>query len=356
MTTASLSKPAQSSQTKRLLISSDSHVTEDPNLWQERLPAHLRDQAPKFPKRTPEEAAKFHPGGWDPHERVKEMDQDGVSAELFYGGFGSRFLGIKDAEMQEAGCRVYNDWLMEFCSVAPDRLIGIPQIALYNIDHAVAELERCKKGGMVGSSIWLTPDPVLPFSSSHYEPFWAASQDLEMPVTVHLGTGFGYNLNREYRGGVQRYRENVNHKILQFEDALFDFIFFGVLDRHPRLKLVLAEPEIGWAPFVLQMWDYHFERFHKSDPLPINNPPSFYFNRQVSVTFINDNAGTRNLTWWGVDNCMWSSDYPHPPSPWPHSRDLVEKQLGNLPEEDQKKILSENVIKVYGLKRPQPVA
>jgi predicted TIM-barrel fold metal-dependent hydrolase len=355
MTTVTASQTPQEVQTQLLLISSDSHVTEDPGLWADRMPAHLLDRAPAFPRRTAEEEAKFRPGGWDPQARLTEMTQDGVSAELFYGGFGSRFLGLADAEVQEAGCRIYNDWLMEFCSVAPDRLIGIPQIALYDIERAVAELERCKKGGMVGSAVWLVPPAELPFSSPHYEKFWAASEDLEMPVTVHLGTGFGYNVNRAARGGMQRYRENVNLKILQFEDALFEFIFSGILDRHPRLKLVLAEPEIGWAPFILQMWDYHYDRFHKSDPLPIDNPPSFYFNRQVYVTFINDNAGTRNLTWWGVNNCMWSSDYPHPPSPWPHSRDLIQKQLGNLPVADQRKILSENVINVYGLKRPQAV-
>jgi len=337
------------------MISADSHVTEDPSLWSQRLPAHLRDRAPAFPARTPEEAAKLHPGGWDPHERLKEMSQDGVSAELFYGGYGSKFLGVEDVEVQQAGCRIYNDWLMEFCSIDPERLLGIGQISLYDPVNAVAELERCKKGGLVGSAIWLSPPADLPFSAAQNETFWAASQDLEMPVAVHLGTGLSYGRDREAHRGMQRYRDNVNLKLLQFEDALFEFIFSGILQRYPHLKLVLAEPEIGWAPFVLQMWDYHFERFRKSDPLGLTDLPSAYFNRQVYVTFINDNAGTRNLSWWGVDNCMWSNDFPHPPSPWPHSRELVQEQLGYLPEADRKKILSENAIKVYGLKRPQPV-
>ncbi len=322
-------------------------------MWQERLPTELRDRAPKFRARTADEEATFHPGGWDGHERLKEMTQDGVSAEILYAGSGSRFLSLVDSEVQEAGCRVYNDWLMEFCSADPTRLIGIPQISLYNIDHAIAELERCKRGGMVGSAIWLVPPSELPFSSSHYDRYWAASQELDMPVTVHLGTGFGSNQNRDVSRGPERYRRNVNVKILDFENALFDFIFYGILEKYPRLKLVLSEPEVGWAPFVLQMWDYHYHRFQQSDPLPISHPPSYYFDRQVYVTFINDHAGTRHFPEWGVDNCMWSSDYPHHPTKWPHSRQLVEEQLGHVPADDLRKILSENAIEVYGLTRPQ---
>ena len=342
-------------ETKLLLISADSHVTEDPGLWQARLPAHLRDRAPKFRAFTAAERATFHPGGWDGHERLKEMAQDGVSAEIFYGGSASRFLSLEDAEVQEAGCRVYNDWLMEFCAADPTRLLGIPQISLYNVDHAIAELERCKRGGMVGSAIWLVPPDDLPFSSLHYDRYWAASQELDMPVTVHLGTGFGSNKDRESARGPERYRRNVNVKILEFENALFDFIFYGILEKYPRLKLVLSEPEIGWAPFVLQMWDYHYHRFRESDPLPISMAPSEYFRRQVYVTFINDHAGTRHFPEWGVDNCMWSSDYPHHPSQWPHSRALVEQQLGHVPAADLKKIVAENAIKVYGLTLPEPI-
>jgi predicted TIM-barrel fold metal-dependent hydrolase len=351
--TTTLERP--STETKLLLISADSHVTEPPTLWQERLPVGLRERAPKFAPRTFEEESKFHKGGWIGSERLKEMDQDGVSAEVFYGGLGGRFLALDEADLQEAGSRVYNDWLAEYCSADPTRLIGIPQIALYNIDWAIGELERCKKMGLVGSSVWLSPHPDLPFHSPHYEKFWAASQELEMPVTVHLGTGFGYNKDRSAKHGIEHYRQNVNIKILQFENALFDVLFSGALERYPRLKFVLAEPEIGWAPFVLQMWDYHYERFHKVDPIPITEKPSFYFDRQVYVSFINDPAGVKHLDTWGEKNAMWSSDFPHPPSKWPHSRELVQQQLGHLPEQRLKRILSENVIECYGLKRPKSV-
>ena len=210
---------------EELIISSDSHVIEPPDLWEKNMPAGLRERAPKIyfdEKRDAwmfgapgvqeqavgalfmagnkaEDRERFRkegfklarPGGWDPIARKADMATDGVCAEVLYPSLGLALYCIEDAAFQEALFRTFNDWMIDYCSKVPDRLYGIGLISMYNVDHAIAEMERCKKAGMVGTMIWQVPDSRLPFTSEHYERFWAASAANEMPVHLHILTGFG---------------------------------------------------------------------------------------------------------------------------------------------------------------------
>jgi len=341
---------------EEILISADSHVMEDPEFWVKALPSPLRDDAPRFPARNAGGTGRFEekPGGSDPNARLKEMAVDGVSAEILYPTLGLRLFGLDDPALQEACFRVYNDWLIDYCQVDLDRLGGVACISAYNVEHAVPELERCKKAGLLGALIWQAPHPDLPFRSDHYERLWAAAQDLEMPIHLHILTGHNYSKNLDRRD-VERYRGSVNLKTFDAANALFEIIFYGILHRYPRLKLVIVENEVGWVPFFLQQWDYYYRRFHESAPLPIDREPSEYFYRQVYATFFDDPVGGRTFAWWGQDNCMWSNDYPHANSPWPNSRKVIERDLGHLPAEVRAKLVRENVARLYGLKIPTPV-
>ncbi len=377
---------------EQTIISSDSHVIEVPDLWEKGLPPALRERAPKayfdekrdawmfgspevqaqavgalfMAGKKPEEREEYRragfsiarPGGWDPVVRLQDMKTDGVAAEVLYPSLGLGLFCISDATLQEALFRTYNDWIANYCSKVPDRLYGIALISMYDIDHAIAELERCKKaGGMVGSMIWQVPDPKYPFTSEHYERFWAASQDLEMPIHLHILTGFGDSMNRQTSHGIHRYRIGVQqHR--EIEDALFDIIYSGVLERYPKLKIVSVENEIGWMPFWLGQCDKGFKRHRHTEKLPIDKLPSEYFNRQVYATFFNDHVGGKLFSWWGTDNCMWSNDYPHQNSTLPNSRDVINRDMGHLPEADRDKLLNTNVRKLYNLKAPAslPVA
>ena len=146
---------------KDLLISADSHVVEDPDLWKSRLSAGLRDSAPSYPPLSVGGAFQAHAGGHDPHERIKEMAVDGVSGEILYPSLAMDQYSLEDAKLQEACFRVYNDWIIEYCSVAPDRLFGIAMISTYDADNAVAELQRCKNSGLRGAMIWQAPPEQL---------------------------------------------------------------------------------------------------------------------------------------------------------------------------------------------------
>jgi len=340
---------------KEVIISADSHVMEPHDLWVTRVPGQYRDSAPRFKPLPVGESFQKHPGGSDPNARIGEMETDGLSAEVLYPTLLLSLFALDDARLQEACFRVYNDWLIDYCRVAPQRLVGIAAIPVYDMNYGLEEMERCKKAGLKGALIWLAPHPDLPFHSSHYDRFWAAAQEMEMPVSLHILTGHSYHKNPESRKGVEHYRGSVNLKIFDAENALFDLIFYGILERYPRLKIIVVETEVGWLPFLLQQWDYYYRRFRDRNPPPINKDPSEYFKRQIYATFFNDSVGGHCLEWWGAENCMWSNDFPHENSTWPNSRKVIERDLGHLPAETRAKLLCTTVAKLYGMEIPRGI-
>jgi predicted TIM-barrel fold metal-dependent hydrolase len=185
---------------------------------------------------------------------------------------------------------------------------------------------------------------------------WAAAQDLEMPINLHILTGYNYSntfTRQQPATGPSRSegpRNAVNAKTFDAVNALYELIWCGILARYPRLKFAIVENEVGWIPFFLQQWDYYFRRFRAKNAFLIDSLPSEYFHRQVYATFFDDSVGGHSFQWWGVDNCMWSNDYPHPNSTWPNSREVIARDLGHLPEEDRRKLVCGNVAQLYGLK------
>jgi predicted TIM-barrel fold metal-dependent hydrolase len=375
---------------ERKLVSADSHVNEPGDLWVERIDKAFRDRAPRvvdnLPGRQPgsylvledippihltqglgagkkpEELPNFFQqttykdarrGGWDPAERLKDMELDGVEAEVIYTTLGFRQFWFKDAALQQACFRAYNDWLAEYCSYAPKQLAGLALISLYDIEEAVRELHRCRQMGLKGAMIWASPPEDRPYSSPLYDPFWAAAQDLHMPLSLHAITGMGpesqatRTMGREIQP-VDRYLRAVTGAD-EVKRTLTVFIFSGVLERFPGLKLVSAENNVGWLPFVIQRWDqaHATSRYMQTTPLKLR--PSEYFHRQVYATFIDDSVGVENRHQIGIDNIMWSSDYPHTASTWPHSQDIVARDFKDVPAEEKWKIVRENVTALYDL-------
>ena len=207
-----------------------------------------------------------------------------------------------------------------------------------------------------GALVWHVPHPDLPFTSSHYDRLWDAAGELRMPINLHILTGFSYARNQGAQTGVELFRGSVGWKLIDAINTMFDFIFHGILHRFPKLQIVLAENEIGWVPWVLQQWDYYALRFADRTPLPSGIQPSESFAKQVYCTFFNDAFGARSFQWgWGVDNCMWSNDFPHGNTTWPNSREIIARDLSMLPDTVRSKLLWENVTRLYGLTLPPPI-
>jgi predicted TIM-barrel fold metal-dependent hydrolase len=278
------------------------------------------------------------------------MALDGVEAEVLYTTLGFRLFWLKDAALQRACFHVYNDWLAAYCSYAPRRLKGLALISLYDPKAGAQELERCARLGLKGAMIWCSPPADQPYSSELYDPFWAAAQDLDMPVSLHAITGME-RIPWEYGAEQRAMRATVTpHEI---EKSFSILILSGVLERFPRLKIVSAENNCGWLPYYLQRMDRGFARFGPSGtvtpwPTKLTLKPSEYFRRQMYCTFIDDSFGVASRHWIGVDNVMWSSDYPHTASTWPHSRDIIARDFKDVSEVEKRKIVRENAAQLYG--------
>ena len=366
------------------LISADSHVNEPGDLWQDRLEKKYRDRAPYMVEnpegmrpgsylivegvppihmaqgigagKKPEELPKFYkestykdvrPGGWDPAERLKDMDIDGVEAEVIYTTLGFRLFWLTDGEFQRACFKAYNNWLAEFCSYAPNRLAGLAMITLVDIDEAIKGLRRCAGIGLKGAMIWASPPDDIPYSDSRYDPFWAAAQDLGMPLSLHSITGFGPESRLMVKNPMDRYVRSTSlcHEV---QRSMTTLIFGGVMERFPELKFVSAENEVGWLSYMLQRLDQAQDEYKYLYPTTLTMKPSEYFRRQFYATFIDDPVGVATREYIGVDNIMWSSDYPHTVSSWPNSQEVVERDLKGVLEDERLKIIRGNCAKLYG--------
>ncbi|HTE85891.1 MAG TPA: amidohydrolase family protein [Dehalococcoidia bacterium] len=330
-------------------------MAEPPDLWEKRLPGPLGDRAPHFPNVKPlQSPAHLRAGGWDPHERLRDQAYDGISAEVLFPTLGQASYGVGDPVLEEACIRVYNDWLIDFCSVAPDRLWGLAMISLWDVDSAVKELERCKCAGLRGASLGVVPAEDLPYSSDHYERFWAACQDLEMSVNFHILSGPGKAKSEQrFQGG--RVPIGVHKHKVDMMNAVGDMIIAGVLERYPRLNVVVAEAGVGWIPFFAQEFDYYHTSIF-GEPWKLPYLPSEYIYRQVYGAFISDGVGGYLLGQSGQDTFMWSNDYPHGACIWPLSAGVIARDLGHLEPEAREKITAGNAAKLYNGGRLPPPA
>ena len=362
------------------LFSADSHVSEPLDLWTTRLDQRFRDRAPHVETRekdgrgleywvfegfephrlsvgvaaaaAPGERQKFRgeggyagarPGGWDPVERLKDQDLDGVDGEVLHTTLGFRLFWLEDAELQRACFRVYNDWLAEYCRHSPRRLIGLGLVSLVDVELGVQELRRCAELGLKGAMVWNSPPDDRPYSSPEYDPFWGAAQELDMPISFHALTG--HHESRIPLGSVF-FITSTYHEV---ERTLTTIILSGVLERFPRLKLVSVESQAGWIPYFLQRIDRAGKTRADNFPTRLTLTPREYFHRQVFVTYIDDPVAISTLDLIGVDNLLWSSDYPHNASTWPRSREVVERDFGHLPPDVRRKVVRANVMSLYHL-------
>ena len=365
------------------VFSADSHVVEPPDVWTSRVESRFRDRAPHIQKNVggfegdffvcedlrPFPVSSFavagvdsrdygtamikgyegvRPGAWDPVERIKDQEIDGVSGEVIYTSMGMMLYGIKDGELRTASFRAYNDWLAEFCAHNPGRLAGVALIPMDDLADAVTEIERTSKLGLRGGMIWGAPPVDRPYDSKAWDPLWAAAQDAKMPLSLHVLTG-AEGTGLEHASLMKTY-PSLPHRM---ERSISDLIFGGALERFPRLQIVSAENDIGWIGHFLQRLDHAYEKYRYLEQGPvIGETPSFYFRRQVYATFQDDRVGVLAREFVGVGNLMWASDFPHSDSTWPHSREVIQRDFEGVPDADVQRITSQNCADLYGLEVP----
>jgi predicted TIM-barrel fold metal-dependent hydrolase len=365
-----------------VILSSDSHVFEPPDLWTTRIDAAFRDRAPRMVRidggdqlvveadqvisgiglisnagarfdapETISGQGRFEDvprGGYDPQQHLHDMELDGVSGEVLYPSQGLFYFRVADSALMSAIFRAYNDWLADFCKADPSRLKGIAMVNLDDVQDGIRELERAARLGLAGAMITEYPLEHRRYDQPEYEPFWATAEALGMPLSLHTAT----RRQGKIRGaGEKTLRDASSRSTKAFYPALSmcDMIFSGVFERYPRLTLAIVEFELSWAPHILTSMDYTYRERHGEAIYRFKDGlrPSDFFHRNVVLSFQEDAIGIRLRDAIGVDNMMWGSDYPHSESTFPRSRQILDEILADVPADERAKIVGGNTARVY---------
>ncbi|ONH52422.1 amidohydrolase [Frankia sp. CcI49] len=380
------------------LISVDDHVLEPPNLWLDRVPAKDRDRAPhmefddtgmdfwvydgkKFPSSglsavagkekeefspEPLRYSEMRPGCYDAAERIKDMDRAGILASLCFPTItrfcGQLFMEASDREFGLVCLKAYNDWMLEeWCGAAPGRYIPLVLIPLWDPALAVKELERCAAKGATTFAFSENPAPLgLPTihdPSGYWEPVMAAANDLEMVVSMHVGS----SSQVPKIAPDAPFMANLTWGAMRTSGAMLSWLFSGMFQRHPNLKIALSEGEIGWMPYYLERaeqvldkqrhWVKKGARWNDHGAAGAIDLDTFdvraTFRDHVFGCFIEDHHGIASIAEIGEDNIMCETDYPHSDSTWPNCIQTVKGIIGHLPAETQYKILRGNAERLY---------
>lgn len=378
-------------------IDTDTHITEPPDTWTSRLPSKWGDAVPHLERHDGRdvwimggENAQIGPGfvtaagfdgtfpesrktfeecpaaSWDAKARLALMDEDGVYAQILYpnaGGFGSgAFLRLKDPELMLACVQAYNDFLIEWCSADPNRLLPVMAAPFWDVDAWVAEIGRCAALGHKAvlacnqPKVWGQPALYDP----HWDPVYAAAQDHDLSISFHIGGGSFEDMAAELdsAGGPKANFARVSSTIFADNSKqIADVTFGGVCHRFPKLKLVSVESGVGWLCSALESMDWQWRNGGVSKEHPeYDLLPSEYFERQIYACFWFEEHALGSALDRFPDNIMWETDYPHPTSmsPGPATpadapRDYVDRALAAVPEEVVQKVLEGTASKVYNL-------
>lgn len=391
-----LTKTAKAAPTKSSLriIDADAHLDAPYEMWQDYLPAHLRELAPRIQhgeehdwivfegKKRPvmlisnqagRSGKEFKMVGrrsdmrpvWLPETRLADMDTDGMDASVLFGGGP---LGTLNAELYIASFEAYNRWIWDFCAADRKRLVPVAYVPMRDVDETIRIVRDAAKLGFrsvnipafpmssdavstsievkaiqvaQGAALTGNPNQQRSYADPEFDKLWETFTELDMTVTMHLG-------GRIPRFGEKKYflADMPMSKVAMIEPVAI-FIFNGLFQKFPKLRLVTVESGVGWMAWVTEYMDRTWEKQRYWTDSVLTEPPSFFMDRNVYGSFINDRVGILNRDLPGGRNIMWSSDYPHSETTFPHSRDVIARDFAGIPEQDVRDIVCDRAKRVY---------
>ncbi len=343
------------------IVSVDDHGIEEMHLWENRLRGADKDRAPKLWRGQDN---KFHmtvddvdydvpgidsdicegrPGMWDRDARLKDMDAEGIDKSLFFHSRAMSLVRMEDKAFFTRCIDVYNEWLAEYCSASPDRLIGVGILpTIYEPAASRDYLQKLKQLGIKALEIPSAPRNT-PYNASAMEPLWDAIEESGIPVMFHIGAYM------EFRGKGAT-GANLTKNFGPYRPLWSLLAFSGILERHPGLKVVFCEGGFGWVPWTLQDADRIYRSYGTELKPKLANLPSFYFRRQCYAAIMDDEVGLKLAGEYDLtDNLLWSCDYPHGESVFGSSRGEIRKIYETLGDEKATDVVSRNAIKLWGL-------
>ena len=381
---------------RHTVIDVDTHLTEPPDTWTARMPTSTHDRIPHveridgqdvwmaggqrlgapgfysmagydglMPIDIPDTFDDIPASMYDASARLAFMDEQGIHAQVLYpnvGGFGNGyFLNLPDRTLADDCVRAYNDFLSDWTSADPSRLVAITAVPFWDVDVAVTEIRRCAANGHRAINFCNQPQDYdqPPLAHRHWDPIWAAAQEAGLSVSFHVGGG---SMGTQFQdtadmGWMTNFAKVSSLIFMDNMRCIADLIFGGVCHRFPDLDLVSVESGAGWIPAALETMDWQW----RNGGVTVEHPeydllPSEYFRRQIYGCFWFEEEGARFALDQYPDNLMYETDYPHPTCqhPGPRTparfpRDYANETLGGLDDSVLAKVLHDTAARVYGL-------
>jgi predicted TIM-barrel fold metal-dependent hydrolase len=364
------------------VFDADGHVVEPDSLWTEHLPAKYRSYAPRViqfddhfrficndrigmriygkyeslgaPGQTPHLAddPAFAEGGSNPGARLLDMDTDSIGTVALYPTYGLMIQGVTEREPALALCRAINDWLAAYCGHDGQRLVGVGVIPQTNAEDALAEARRCvEQLGFRG--VWQRPEHIEGTAHLHdaeYEPLWSYLAEANVPMAIHPGVSGVIPIEPlTSRYGDYYSAIHAVHFATEQIAALTTFVAYGILERHPRLRVAFLECGATWAEPYLHRLDEHLETFG-FDRANLSVAPSEYFKRQCYVSVEEVEPGLGRFLERFPHSVVFASDYPHGDGKFPGStEDLLHTE--EVPADLLEGVLRTNAARLYGVSR-----
>ena len=366
-----------------IMVSVDDHVVEPANLFEGRLPAKYQDLAPRFitrddgtnawvyegaeignvalnavAGRPPEEYGieptaldELRPGTYDIHERVKDMDANGLLGSLCFPSFpqfcGQLFARTEDKDVALAMVRAYNDWhIDEWCGSYPGRFIPCSLPAIWDPETLAAEVRRTAAKGCHAVTFSENPHKLgwPSLHSDHWDPFWTACSDENVVVCMHIGSSSEITITAPDAP----FDVIITLTPMNIVKAAADLIWSPVLRKFPHLKVALSEGGIGWIPYFLERLDYNYQKHRAWTGQDFGDKlPSQVFNEHVITCFIDDHFGMASRSYLDMDNVCWECDYPHSDSTWPTAPEQFIKQMAGVDRSDVDRVSHLNAMRHF---------
>ncbi len=309
---------------------------------------------------------ELHPSSYDALARLEAMDELGVHAAAMYPNLNLVVNDLHEAVNDPAYkidiIRSYNDWLVEWTSVAPERLIPLALVAYFDPNVAAEEIYRCKELGHRGLVMTGMPQVhgLPPLADESWVPLWDAAEQAGLSISFHVGANaktMAKYVNPQRlaaEGALKMGARTITEALFDNACVLNDLLISGVLPRHPNLKFVIVETGMGWVNFCLDSADYHFERYGVGVAAPeFTEPPSCYFKRQCYTTYWFERVYPFYVDHVGAGNIMFETDYPHSTCLDPSDvKWVVEEGLAETSPEARDRILWRNGAELYGVEPP----
>jgi predicted TIM-barrel fold metal-dependent hydrolase len=304
--------------------------------------------------RTIDLVDKAGDGIHEPHARLRDMDADGIACEaLYHTAFtrevmpfqGGTVPGDDSRELEAVGIRMYNRWLADFVSAAPERFIAAAYLPMWDVEASIAEVEFAASHGLKCLN-FPAPHRSFPgYNDPVYEPFWKACADADIPLTTHGGAG-----DMPDYTGKESWALYCSDLFYFSRRGFMYMVWAGVFERYPSLKLIFTEQRTSWVPELLADFDsIYFSNYQDLSEL-IPRPPSDYFRENVwfGLSFMSRfEVETRYEL--GVDRLMWGSDYPHFEGTWGYTDLSLRNTFSGIPTDEVAKMLGETAVDVYNL-------